>query len=140
MTLSLPPFLVTCFLFIFVLTLSPVDGSAQALEKQDLLSFCTRELAKKIGAEAAAQRRGHCACATEFAQQSTPPALREPLARIVRRDPLDSEQKDALKSEAKNILFYLGLLSTRCPMIVADPLFQDLIKKILQKNSPTARP
>ncbi len=140
MSFSAPPFLVVCFLYIFALTLSPADGSAQALETEDLLSFCTQELTKKIGTEAAAQRGEHCTCATEFAQQSTPPSLREPLARIVRREPLDSAQKDALKSEAKNILFYLGLLSTRCPMIVADPLLQDFIKKSLRKKSTTARP
>ena len=130
MNFSAPLFLFA--LCVFALALSPVD--THALEKQELLSFCTQELAKKIGAEAAAQRTEHCTCAAEFTDQSTPDSLREPLAHIVRREPLDSAQKDILKNEAKNILFYLGLLSTRCPMIFADPLFQDIIKRNLQKK------
>ena len=116
--------------------LSPLTANSAEppLERSEALAFCNKELARHIGATEAGARVGHCTCVVDFALDSTPRALRDPLARIVRRQPLEQSHRQALESEAGNALLYLGLVGSRCPMVIEDPLIQSLIWKELRKN------
>ena len=126
--LLLSLFMTAC---LFPLTASSTEPP---LERSEALAFCNRELARHIGAAETRARTGHCTCVVDFALDSTPQALRDSLARIVRRQPLEQSHRQTLESEAGNTLLYLGLVGSRCPMIIEDPLIQSLIWQELRKN------
>ena len=104
-----------------------VNGFGIDLGRDETVDFCVTELGRKIGAENALEMEGHCLCATDLVLEKTPDSLKEPFARLVRRQSLRAEDKAAFKAESGNFFVYLAMLDNRCPRILSDPLLQKLL-------------